>query len=269
MRGNFAKRKKKAMHPILFKIGPFCVYSYGFCVAAAFLVAVFLAKRAAGRAGQDPQIIIDVALVLLFWGIIGARLLYVLLNIGVYIKSPVEIVMLQRGGLAFYGGAVAAVLAAVIFLKKKRLPIYKIADLIVPYAALAQAIGRIGCFLNGCCFGKPTGFFLGVVFPGSLEAVHPTQIYSSLSLIALYGFLRFLQKTSAPSVFLNISIKLREGTLLFTYGLFYSLGRFFIEFLRADNIVSVFGLAFSQFVSIIIFAVCLWKIAALNLKQKA
>ena len=101
-----------------------------------------------------------------------------------------------------------------------------------------------GCFLNGCCFGRPTDFILGVRFPGSIQPIHPTQIYSSLALIFLYGFLRLMQK-------LNI----KEGGVLILYGLFYSSGRFIIEFLRGDNIVSIFGLTFSQSVSALVFIV--------------
>lgn len=234
------------MHPILFKLGPISVYSYGFMVAIAFIAATYLAQRAARQTDISPSFIIDLALLMLFSGIIGARLLYVVLNIKDYIERPLEIIMLQHGGLVFYGGAIFALAAGILYIKRKRLSVYKIGDLLAPYVALGQAIGRIGCFLNGCCFGKPTDSVFGVVFPGATQPIHPTQVYSSLALIFLYGFLRLLQK-----------IGVKEGTVLLFYGLLYSAGRFLMEFLRGDNIIELFGLTFSQFVSAIIFIVCI------------
>jgi len=233
------------MHPILFQIGPISIYSYGAAIVVAFLVAIYLSRRAAKEVNISQDIIVDSALIMLFSGILGARLLYVIINLKDYMENPIEILMLQHGGLAFYGGAITAFLAEVIYIKVKRLSIYKIGDILIPYIALGQAIGRIGCFLNGCCFGKPTDSMFGVVFPDIYYAVHPTQIYSSLGLLVLYGFLRFLQKT-----------KVKDGMVLISYGLLYSTGRFLIEFIRGDNIVEIFGLTFSQFVSAVIFIVC-------------
>lgn len=219
------------MHPVLFKIGPLNLYSYGVMLAAAFFTAVFLARRAAKEARISPDVITDLGLVLLFSGIAGARLLYVILNIQDYVGNPFEILMLSHGGLAFYGGALAAFIAGIVYAKLKGLSIYKLGDLIAPYAALGQAIGRIGCFLNGCCFGK---------------SEHPAQIYSSLALIFIYGFLRLFAR-----------LKVKPGVVLVLYGVLYSVKRFFMEFLRDDNIIILFGLTFSQFISVIVFIVCI------------
>lgn len=234
------------MHPVLFRFGSISVYSYGVMIAMAFFVGAYLARRAARETDIPPDSVTDLALLLLISGIIGGRLLYVLLNIREYIENPVEIVMLQHGGLVFYGGAIGGIAALIIYARKRGFPIYKIGDLMVPYVALGQGIGRIGCFLNGCCWGKPTDSFFGVVFPGSGQPVHPTQIYSSLGLIFIYGLLRLLQK-----------MKVKEGLVSISYGLFYSMFRFLMEFLRGDNMIELFGLTFSQFVSAIIFIVCI------------
>ncbi|PIR65909.1 MAG: prolipoprotein diacylglyceryl transferase [Candidatus Omnitrophica bacterium CG_4_9_14_0_2_um_filter_43_12] len=234
------------MHPILFKIGPLTVYSYGAMIAAAFFICTWLAGHAAKTKGLAADFIINSSLLILFSGIFGARILYVFLSPGYYLKNPIEIIMLQHGGLAFYGGAAAAVLAEWLYIKKKNMPVYRIGDLLAPYVALGQAIGRIGCFLNGCCFGKPTDNFFGVVFPGASCAVHPTQIYSSLALLFLYIALRFLQ-----------SKNLKEGTVLISYFMFYAVIRFMLEFLRGDNMISVMGLTFSQFVGIVVFIACI------------
>lgn len=222
------------MYPVLFKIAGLSVYSYGFIIAFAFLVCTYLAQRSALKHGFQQDMIVNSALVILFSGIIGARFLYVVINIKSYIEDPLEIIMLPHGGLAFYGGAIAAVTAQYIYIKVKKMPVYEFADFIIPYAALGQAIGRIGCFLNGCCYGR------------HIDASHlyPTQLYSSFLLFCLYFFLKFLQKP-----------KLKPGVVLVSYGMLYSVGRFLMEFLRGDNTVFIIGLTFSQFVSVIVFAV--------------
>ena len=224
------------MHPILFKIGPLTVYSYGAMIAAAFFICTWLAQRAAKTKGLATDFIINSSLLILFSGIFGARILYVFLSPGYYLKNPIEIIMLQHGGLAFYGGAAAAVLAEWLYIKKKNMPVYRIGDLLAPYVALGQAIGRIGCFLNGCCYGKPMASGL----------LYPVQIYSSLALLFLYIALRFLQ-----------SKNLKEGTVLISYFMFYAVIRFMLEFLRGDNMISVMGVTFSQFVGITVFIACI------------
>jgi phosphatidylglycerol:prolipoprotein diacylglycerol transferase len=239
------------MHPILFKIGPVCVYSYGFMIAVAFSVGMYLAIRAAKEAKINPDFIVNLVSLLLFSGIIGARLLYVALNIREYIQDPLEILMLSHGGLSIFGGLFFATSLGVVYVKKNGYSVSKIGDLLIPYVALGQAIGRIGCFLNGCCFGRPTDSIFGVVFPGGSQPLHPTQVYSSMAMIFLYGFLRLLQK-----------LQLKDGVVVISYGLCYSIGRFFMEFLRGDNAVILFGLTFSQFVSVLVFVGCsalLWK----------
>lgn len=222
------------MHPILFKFGVLTVYSYGAMIALAFLISSYLAWHAAKEAGLSESIVINSALVILFSGIAGARLLYVAINISSYIENPIEIIMLPHGGLAFYGGAIAAVIAESIYLKVNKISVYKFADFIAPYVAFGQAIGRIGCLLNGCCYGRCIDAY----------NLYPTQLYSSFLLVCLYCFLRLLQK-----------IKVKRGIVFVSYGLLYSAGRFMMEFLRGDNTVFIMGLTFSQFVSVIVFPI--------------
>jgi len=223
------------MHPILFKCEPITIYSYGAMIVLAFFVSTYLAQLKAKKSGLSPDLIINLSLLILFAGIIGARLLYIAINIRDYIENPLEVLMLWHGGLAYYGGAIAALTAGIIYIKRKKISVFVIGDIIAPYAALGQAIGRIGCFLNGCCYGKP-------MVSGAL---YPTQIYSSISLFFLFLFLIFLQKR-----------KLAAGTVLISYGLFYSVGRFMMEFLRGDNTVFILGMTFSQFVGAVIFFIC-------------
>lgn len=235
------------MYPVLFKIGPITIYSYGVMLAVAFLVATFLARRRAIAEGFDGDAIIDLGLYLIISGIIGARLFYVLLNLKYYRDNPLEVLMIWKGGLVWYGGLMLAILVAIWFLRAKKLPVLKTADLIVPYVALGQAIGRIGCFLNGCCYGKPTSLKLGISFHPAQVPVHPTQLYEAAAMFFIYLILRVR--------------KVANGSTLFLYLILYSLFRFLNEFLRGDNPQVLLGLTFSQVISIVILAVTiiLWR----------
>jgi len=238
------------MHPIICKIGPFTVYSYGLMLVAAFLAASELSRQEAKRQLIDPDIISNLGFIAFTFGIIGARILFVIRNIGYYIHSPGEIIMLQYGGLSWFGGLLLAIISVTIYLKKKRLPVYKILDLVVPFVALAQAIGRVGCLLNGCCLGKVSKF--GLYFSAPETVRIPTQLYSSLILILIFVILRILQQRSH-----------REGQIFFAYLLLYSLKRFFIEFWR-ENEAIYWGLSLFQIISIAIFCFALIKIIAIS-----
>lgn len=236
------------MHPILFKIGPIQVYSYGAMLAAAFLTVAFLARRRAAALGVNADIILDLCLWLIVWGLIGARLFFVILNPDYYRQNLLEVFMLWKGGLVWYGGLIAALAAGMIFLKIKKMPLLKTADLLMPYVALGQAIGRIGCFLNGCCYGKaaPPGF--GVTFNAAQGPVYPTQLYESGAMFIVFLILR----RRAPA----------NGRTLFLYLMLYAGFRFAVEFIRGDNPATIMGLTVSQAISIAVFAtaVILWRI---------
>jgi phosphatidylglycerol:prolipoprotein diacylglycerol transferase len=233
------------LHPILFKIGPVAIYSYGFFLATAFLIATRLAIRRAPREGISPEKISVLSIYILFFGILGARTLFVLLNIELFKSKPWwEVFALHHGGLVFYGGLISSILSCLIYLTKNRLSISGTLDLISPYAALGYAIGRIGCFLNGCCWGKQTDLPWGVKFPFLASKVHPTQLYSSL-----LNFFIFL---------LLLSVRKRKGykgEVFVCYLLFYSTGRFFIEFLRGDIPEFMLGLTFTQLISVFLVLV--------------
>jgi phosphatidylglycerol:prolipoprotein diacylglycerol transferase len=209
----------------------------------AFLAAATLAAQRAKQEGVDPEIIFNLCFLALVFGILGARLLYVLQYAGYYLKNPLEIIMLQYGGLSWFGGLAAGAAAAVIYLKIRHLSVYKILDLVIPFVALAQAIGRIGCLLNGCCYGR--GPYL-----------IPTQIYSSLALLVIFFILRHLQERPH-----------RAGEIFFTYLALYALKRFFIEFWRADNEIIFLGLTLFQVFSLIIFTLAFLKLLALKIKK--
>lgn len=227
------------MHPIICKLGPFTIYSYGAMLALAFMTSSMLAAKKAKDEQFNPNIIFNFSFVAFISGIIGARLFYIIENLAYYRKHLLETLMLQYGGLSWFGGLIFAIICGVVYLKKKKLSVYKTFDLMAPFVALAQAIGRIGCLLNGCCFG-----WIGHI---------PAQIFSSLSLIIIFIILRFLQ--DRPH---------KEGQIFFTYLVFYSLKRFFIEFWRLDNEVIFLGLTLFQIISVVMFCIAFLKIIKLR-----
>lgn len=237
------------MHPEVCSIGPFVIYSYGATLVFAFLIAVTLASREAKRQGIDPDFIFNLNFVVFISGIIGARLFYVFENLGYYLKSPLEIIMLSHGGMSWFGGFFLGLASGIIYLRKRKEGVYKTLDLIVPFLALAQSLGRMGCFFNGCCFGKES--LHGIYFPLHGKILIPTQLYSSLLLILIFIILRFIQ--SRPH---------KVGFVFYSYLFLYSIKRFIIEFFRADNKIIIFNLTLFQLISIFLFFFSLFKLAA-------
>jgi len=236
------------MYPILFKIGPFTIYSYGVCLATAFLICTFLIKRETKYYNFDTEAIVNLCFWLLIGGIIGGRILYCLLNIKFYIRNPIEILMLHHGGLVWYGSLILAAFFGIFYLKKNHLPTLRVLDFLSPYIALGHAIGRIGCFLNGCCFGKPSEAW-GIYFPVHQEKLIPSQLYSSFFLIVIFLILRLFQ--NKPH---------KQGEIFTLYVLSYSTMRFFIEFIRGDSRTFIFGLTIFQVISLFLFFISIYAI---------
>lgn len=243
------------MHPILFQIGNFKIYSYGFMVALGFLAAACLTSTEAKRKGIHSEKIFDIYLYAMIFGIIGARLLHVVLEIGYYSKHPLDIIMINHGGLAFQGGLIAGIFAAWLVIKKRGLPLLNTADMIIPYVALAQSVGRIGCLLNGCCYGVPLNSAIAIYSAEQHRALHPTQLY--LSVFFLIAFI-VLKK-----VYEN---KKTDGVVFAWYLLIFSAGSFFIDFLRGDLVPVFFGLKASQLISLAVFFVSLVMLVTLKWK---
>ncbi|MDI6704043.1 MAG: prolipoprotein diacylglyceryl transferase [bacterium] len=248
------------MYPVLFtikpftvfsfQIGPISLYSYGLCVALAFLAGIWVAIKKAEHAQIEKDLILDLGLYLLISSIIGARLLYVLCNMSFYKLNPWKIFSLQEGGLAFFGGLILSTIVGSLFLRKRKVEILKIADIVAPSIALGLAIGRIGCFLYGCCYGKRTTLPWGIIFPINSPAgsafpgmhIHPTQIYSSLNgLILLFLLTRIYQ------------IKRFSGQVFCAFLLLYSITRGLLEFLRADQEILLLNLTLTQIFCIFLF----------------
>jgi len=228
------------MHPVICHIGPFTLYSYGLMLAVAVIAASFLTAREAQKYGIARDTVYDLAFWAVLWGILGARVFYIFLNADYFLEFPFEIFMLQKGGLAWQGSLIAGVLAGVFFIRRKKLPLLILLDIAAPFIALGHAIGRIGCFFNGCCYGKPSAW--GIYFPVWQEYLLPTQLYMVAGELAVFLVLRFFQKRSDRPL----------GQVFVLYLMLSSLERFVVEFFRADHVVLWGGLSIFQYVCLLI-----------------
>ena len=225
------------MHPVICQIGPFTVYSYGVSLAAAVIVCAFFLKGEAKKNNLNPQVLMDFLFIVVISGIVGGRLFYVFLNLPHFLQNPGEVFMLHHGGLAWQGGFISGALAAIFVIKKNKMPLLSTVDMVAPYIALGQSIGRIGCFFNGCCYGQEVSW--GIYFPVHQARLHPTQIYDSLGLFFIFLVLRKFQ-----------SVRKKEGEVFVLYLLLAAFLRFFVEFYRADHEIFLFGLSIFQVVSV-------------------
>ena len=233
------------MHPILFSVGPVTLYSYGLMVAFGFLVASTYATRRGRAAGVDPALIQSLSLWVLVAGLAGARAVYVLLNWEFFRRDWMEIFRVNHGGLVFYGGLAAGLLVGLWILFKNKLLRWEVVGLMILPLVIAHAIGRVGCFLNGCCYGKPTRLPWAVSLPMDGIPSQPTQLYEAGALLLIFFFLWMMERR-----------KVRPGTVALAYGVFYGIWRFWIEFFRGDNPVGVGGLTVFQWMSLGLVAVC-------------
>ncbi|MCS7250514.1 MAG: prolipoprotein diacylglyceryl transferase [candidate division WOR-3 bacterium] len=220
------------MYPILLKIGNFSLYSYGLMLFISFILGIKLTQIRAKKFGIKEDTIVNLAVYILIGVVIGARFLYVLNHWDEFKNDLIGIIAFWRGGLGglmFFGGFIGGFFSGLIYAKKNKLPILKMLDSISPAIALGEGFTRIGCFLNGCCFGKPCEY--GIIFPPHSPAgltflntkIHPTQLYSSLFGFLLFFFILKLEKTR---------IIKKEGLLFSIFLFFYALFRFLIDFLR-------------------------------------
>jgi phosphatidylglycerol:prolipoprotein diacylglycerol transferase len=245
------------MFPILLQFGPLKIFSYGFFVALGFFLTLRLVVSQVGEIGIDKKIIYDLGLYILISAILGSRLFHILFNLGEYLAQPLSIFYFWEGGLFFHGGLIAALIVAIIFLKKKKLNLGQVADILAPGLVLGYVFGRIGCFFAGCCYGKETNLPWAVTFhhqqslaPTNIS-LHPTQLYSAGANFILFLYLWW--RKNKPHY---------AGELFWQYLIGYSGTRFILEFFRADERGIIFGLPFTQVLSLLIFFLAIfieWK----------
>ena len=218
------------MYPTLLTLGPLNIHTYGLFIAIGFIIGLLVAMHIGKSEGFHSGQVLDMGFIVILCAIIGSRLAYVLLNISYYVKHPLDIFKMWQGGLVFSGGMVAVALAMIWYLKRRHLPFWKVGDLFAPAIAIGQGIGRMGCFMAGCCYGKPTGMPWGMIFtdPGTLAPrnipLHPTQLYAALSGILIFAVLMVLR---AKRKF--------EGQVFLWFLILHSTSRLLMERLRGDD----------------------------------
>jgi phosphatidylglycerol:prolipoprotein diacylglycerol transferase len=239
------------VYPVLFSIGPLTIHTYGLFVALAFLVGLGLAIFQAKKEGIPHNTIADLGFYVLVASLVGSRLFFILINFSYYSRNPLDILKIWEGGLVFYGGVLLAVPTAIWFVVRHNLGIWRTADIFAPALAIGHALGRIGCFFAGCCYGKFTDSLpWGVVFsdPECLAPInvplHPTQLYESAGEVLNFMILITLRRK-----------KSFNGQLFMGYLILYSILRFFVEFFRGDIQRGFLTetLSVSQGISILIF----------------
>lgn len=239
------------MYPILFKLGSVGIYTYGVFVALGAMLGYFVIRAEADKEGIPRQVLSNIFFWILVTGFIGARIVYILVEWRSFLVNPLSVIF-SRSGFVFYGGFLG-ILTGFVLTKKYKLNFLKFADIIILGLPLGQALGRIGCFFYGCCYGKPTTSSLGVLFPPESAAgflrvkVIPTQLISAGFLILIFFLLFFLKK-----------VKKFDGQIFVFYVFFYGIFRFGIEFYRGDSRGELFALSTSGVISLIAVVVSIF-----------
>jgi phosphatidylglycerol:prolipoprotein diacylglycerol transferase len=218
------------MYPDVFRLGLLHVRSYGLMLAIAFLVGTWIALKEARRLKLDEDKLVTVILATLVSGVLGARALYVIEHIDEFRGGWGSILAIWQGGLTLYGGIAAGALVGLLMAKRMGMPVWSVADALTPSVALGTMFGRIGCFLNGCCYGKPTNLPWGVIYPPDsfpgLEfghvPIHPAQLYFSLAGLILFLLLWAIRK--------RVTI---PGQLFWIFVATFGVVRLFLDFTRA------------------------------------
>lgn len=238
------------MRPVLFQIGNIKIYGYGAMIALGILAALMLLSYRAKKTEYNEEKIFDMSILAIVLGVLGGKVLYIITDLKNIIANP-SILKDVGSGFVVYGSILGGLLGIYIYCKMKKWDLLKIVDLAVPSLPLAQAFGRIGCFLAGCCYGRETSSPIGIVFPNiplslapSAVRLVPTQIYSSIFDFALAAFLLWYDRKER-----------KRGRIFAMYLILYSIGRFFVEFLRADVRGNVGFLSTSQFISLFVIAI--------------
>ena len=256
------------MHPILFEIGGFPVYTYGLLLAAAYLLGLQFALVRARRLGLDGNRVMDLGIWIIVSALVGAKAMLLIVEHDKFGWSWNELVNLFRSAGVFYGGLIAAVAVALFYLWRHRMPVWTVTDVFAPGIALGHVIGRLGCLFAGCCFGRPTEMPWGITFHSEFAAqnvgtplgmpLHPTQLYEAGAELLILAVLLLTEKRGRPF----------PGRTFWTYMCLYGVTRFIIEFYRGDSRGTIdflqLSLSTSQFVSLLLVPLSLVMLALLG-----
>lgn len=233
----------------LFRIGSVTIYGYGLMIAIGIVMAYIVAVYRVKKKQIEPSHVYSLTIWVLLGGIIGAKLLFWITQIKNIMNNPKTLLDISSG-FVVYGGIIGGIITGYVYCKRKDINFLQYSDLCIPSVALAQGFGRIGCLFAGCCYGTETDSWFGITFhesafaPNGIKLV-PTQVLSSVFDFAVFLILIFIARK-----------KRVDGIVTSLYLIFYSLGRFIIEFYRGDLIRGKAGLfSTSQWISILVFVV--------------
>lgn len=239
------------MHPVLFHLGGLAVHTYGVAIGVALVGGILLSVRLAVRDGLPAGWMWDVGLVLIGCVVVGARAEFVRTHLDRFTADPAAVFALRDGGLVFYGGLVACVIGVAVYARVRGVSPLRLMDHLAPSASLGHAVGRLGCFAAGCCYGRATEVPWGVVFPtgGAAPAglpLHPAQLYEAAFDLALGLYLLWRwHRRRAP------------GEIAGVFFLYSATGRLLVERFRGDaqRGIAVWGLTNGQATSLVVAAV--------------
>ena len=258
---------------LLLKIGPIEIYWYGLFIVVGILSAIGLTVKLAEYYKIKKNTIIDLAFWLIIFGIIGARIYHIFLELPYYLNNPLAIFKIWEGGIAIHGALIAGIITLIIFTKKNKLNFFKLTAIITPGLALGQAIGRWGNYFNQELYGLPSNlsFAIPIEFKNrilnyiSYDYFHPTFLYESIGNLIIFTILILMH------VYIIKKKKFSEIyslTIVFSYLIFYSLLRFSLEFIRIDKTPEILGLRSPQIASILIIFASIIFITYKHLKNK-
>jgi phosphatidylglycerol:prolipoprotein diacylglycerol transferase len=244
------------MHPILFEVGGFPVYTYGLLLAAAYLLGLQFALIRAKSRGLNPHQVMDLGIWIIVSALVGAKLMLLVVERDRFEWNLAELINLFRSAGVFYGGLIAAVIVALWYLRRHKMPVWTVTDVFAPAIALGHVVGRMGCLLAGCCFGRQTDMPWAITFHNDFARqnvgtplgvpLHPTQLYEAGAELLILVLLLATEKKGRPF----------PGRTFWSYMFLYAVSRFVVEIYRGDSrgLVNVFGnaLSTSQFVSILL-----------------
>lgn len=254
------------MKVVLFTIGDFPVRSYGLVVATAILLAIGVARYLA-KGTPYRNHVMEMSIYVILGAILGARLWEVLFfQWGYYSQHPGQILAIWNGGMSIQGGLIGGFLAGALYTRLHRLDFWELADLLAPAIVFGQGVGRVACLLNGDAFGSPTGSDFGLVYPkGTIayetygsQPLWPVEVWEGQWDLVLFGLLLILKNRTWP-----------KGFLFLAYNALYSLGRFWLEFLRGDTPRYALGWTAAQWTSMGVLILSLILMAVFHFRDRA
>ncbi len=237
------------MHPELFHIGKITIYTYAFLIALGTLVAALYTKWRAKKELGIMELSNNFFYLIFVAGFVGGKLFYYLERPKYFFSNPELMLHNFSGGFVFYGSFITIIPVIIWYLKKHKIPVLPMLDILAITTLIVHAIGRLGCFFGGCCYGKPTGTITGVIFPSTNGTpVHPTQLFEITALLIIIGILLYIKKKQQF-----------KGQLFILYLILYAVARNILELFRGDGRGYIIDGVFShsQFIGIIIIIIAM------------